>query len=203
MPAKKKEVKAEEPVIVEEEGSFVHEPEGARYTGGIRRYTIPNANGADGGTASAAGAGGGGGKGGARSHSVSPKLAAQTGAPGAAATGGATSSTPPARRVRHGRGTYVSPVLRYTGDWDEDEMHGRGTLSFVASGNTYEGDFVRGKFEGTGVYRWADGSKYEGGWRDNHMHGEGVFLDVDGNVWKGKYYNGSGPGLEGLRHGVM
>lgn len=31
-------------------------------------------------------------------------------------------------RFRHGTGTYISPQLRYCGEWKEDVMHGNGTL---------------------------------------------------------------------------
>lgn len=31
-----------------------------------------------------------------------------------------------------------------------------------ANGNSYEGDWVNGKFHGTGTYVWASGSYYKG-----------------------------------------
>ena len=42
-------------------------------------------------------------------------------------------------------------------------MHGRGTLT-QPNGITYEGEMVRDKREGHGVYKWPDGRYYEGGW---------------------------------------
>ena len=33
------------------------------------------------------------------------------------------------------------------------------------------------------------------------MHGEGIFVDTEGREWKGKFYNGQGPGLHTLHVG--
>jgi hypothetical protein len=30
------------------------------------------------------------------------------------------------------------------------------------------------------------------------MHGDGAFVDTSGREWKGKFYNGQGPGLHTL-----
>jgi hypothetical protein len=96
---------------------------------------------------------------------------------------------------RHGHGTYTCPSFTYDGNWVEDEMHGSGTLTFTASGNTYTGNFSHGCFSGHGTYRWKNGAVYTGQWRANRMHGDGVYTDAQGHVWTGKYYNGTGPGL--------
>ena len=41
------------------------------------------------------------------------------------------------------------------------------------------------------------GAAYEGPFSMNQMHGAGAFTDKQGVAWKGKFYNGSGPGLPG------
>eukprot|EP00796_Vickermania_ingenoplastis_P010916 gene10916-7574_t len=180
MPAKKKETKQEGPAYVDEVGTFVHEQECARYRGGVRRFCLPNEQ------QQAAGSGGGGSKGGKGVAATSP-------APAEDMTAHAN-----AARYRHGHGTYLSPAIKYVGDWVEDEMHGHGHLEFLSSGHVYDGDFCYGRFQGHGVYQWKDGSRYEGNWVDSKMHGEGVYTDAEGHVWKGKYYSGSGPGLQQL-----
>ena len=38
-------------------------------------------------------------------------------------------------------------------------------------------------------------ARYEGSFKDNQMHGKGVYTDAQGVEWKGKFYNGVGPGL--------
>ncbi|KPI88115.1 hypothetical protein ABL78_2802 [Leptomonas seymouri] len=217
MPATKKEVKPEEPLLVDEEGSYVHEAEQAKYKGGIRRYTLAgSAEGGGGGaqanprsnspasntkgaaaslgsppSTSSGAAGRGGGS--ARVGSSSPSPGNQAAAPGSRNGGRNPSDGSPL--FRHGRGTYTCPSFTYEGDWEEDEMHGSGQLTFTESGSTYKGAFARGCFSGHGTYRWRDGAVYCGQWRANRMHGEGVYTDAQGHIWKGKYYNGTGPGL--------
>jgi hypothetical protein len=39
--------------------------------------------------------------------------------------------------VRHGVGTFVNGPERYEGDWESDQMHGKGAYQF-ASGCRYE-----------------------------------------------------------------
>ena len=41
----------------------------------------------------------------------------------------------------------------YVGDFENDEYHGRGRYRNT-QGYTYEGDFVRGKVEGSGEIMW-------------------------------------------------
>ncbi|KAG5488359.1 uncharacterized protein JKF63_07954 [Porcisia hertigi] len=189
MPAKRKEVKLEEPLFVDEEGSYVHEVECAQYKGGIRRYAPPG--GADAGSVSVTPASSG------RFTSVSQQSKGGSTSPQSPAAGAAAStavvSDPPV--FRHGHGVYTCPSFTYAGDWVEDEMHGSGRLVFTQSGNAYDGEFSHGYFSGQGSYQWSDGSVYCGQWRANRMHGEGVYTDVQGHVWKGRYYNGTGPGL--------
>ncbi|CAJ1018405.1 putative MORN repeat [Leishmania utingensis] len=182
MPTKKKEVKAEEPLFVDEAGRYVHEVEGARYKGGIRRYACPA--GADATAASPAKS--------SRSKSASSPGKGGGTSPQSTVSTAAVSDAPV---FRHGRGVYTCPSFTYTGDWVEDEMHGSGQLAFTESGNVYEGEFFHGCFSGQGTYHWRNGAMYCGEWRANRMHGEGVYTDAQGHVWKGRYYNGTGPGL--------
>ena len=39
-------------------------------------------------------------------------------------------------------------------------MHGKGTY-YLVEGNKYTGDMMNDKFEGEGVYIWANGNRYE------------------------------------------
>ncbi|KAK7196314.1 MORN repeat [Novymonas esmeraldas] len=205
MPAKKKEVKVDEPLFVDEEGSYVHEVERARYVGGVRRYAHPGGADAGGGAgaspATSAGRSSPGsppGKASSAGQQASPGSAAGAVSAGAvaAAVGGGTAAAPSdAPLFRHGRGVYTCPSFTYAGDWVEDEMHGSGQLHFAHSGNAYEGEFYHGCFSGQGTYQWRNGAIYCGQWRTNRMHGEGIYTDAQGHVWKGRYYNGTGPGL--------
>lgn len=207
MPAKKKEVKQEAPAFIDEVGTFVHEQECARYRGGIRRFGVapaPSTTNASGGGASnssgtTSGRGNKGGNAGSNSGrrgSVSNALGAGSVSGGGAGNDGG--NHPHTILYRHGHGTYLSPQIRYVGDWVEDEMHGQGHLEFFSSGHVFDGEFCYGRFQGYGVYQWQDGSRYEGSWVNSKMHGEGIYTDTEGRIWKGKYYNGNGPGLQQL-----
>ncbi|KAG8339259.1 central apparatus associated protein C1a-18 [Trypanosoma vivax] len=110
-------------------------------------------------------------------------------------SGGVRRLTDGSFRCRQGRGTYVTPHIRYDGEWHEDEMHGKGVLNFLTTGDSYNGHFVRGVFEGHGTYVWSSGATYDGAWRMNRMHGLGTYTDASGKVWCGRFYNGTGPGL--------
>ncbi|KAF1331174.1 Phosphatidylinositol-4-phosphate 5-kinase, partial [Globisporangium splendens] len=75
--------------------------------------------------------------------------------------------------VRHGVGTFVNGPEHYEGDWESDQMHGKGVYQF-ASGCRCEGEFVHNLFHGTGVYQWTDGA----------------YVDKDGVAWRGRFFNG-------------
>lgn len=206
MPAKKKEVKQEAPAFIDEVGTFVHEQECARYRGGIRRFGVvpaPNTtNASGGGVTNSSGSGSGkGNKGGGNAGSNSGRRGSVSNSLGAGSTSGGSAGEdggnhPHTMLYRHGHGTYLSPQIRYVGDWVEDEMHGHGHLEFFSSGHVYDGEFCYGRFQGYGVYQWQDGCRYEGSWVNSKMHGEGIYTDAEGRIWKGKYYNGNGPGLQ-------
>eukprot|EP00327_Prymnesium_parvum_P004740 CAMPEP_0182851412 /NCGR_PEP_ID=MMETSP0006_2-20121128/30615_1 /TAXON_ID=97485 /ORGANISM="Prymnesium parvum, Strain Texoma1" /LENGTH=158 /DNA_ID=CAMNT_0024982085 /DNA_START=332 /DNA_END=808 /DNA_ORIENTATION=- len=121
-----------------------------------------------------------------------------------------TSGAPPARiaegdwirkdgrQIRHGHGRFADAAEEqvYEGEWAEDAMHGRGSFQY-SSGAKYEGEFECNKYHGHGNYTFADGSFYTGPFEDNQMHGNGCFTDTQGVEWKGRFYNGTGPGLPG------
>mmetsp|Transcript_26174 Transcript_26174/g.86089 ORF Transcript_26174/g.86089 Transcript_26174/m.86089 type:complete len:108 (-) Transcript_26174:163-486(-) len=61
-----------------------------------------------------------------------------------------------------------------------------------------QGDWVDNEFHGQGKYQWSTGAYYMGAWEKNRMHGQGTFVDDTGREWKGKFFNGQGPGLHTL-----
>lgn len=101
----------------------------------------------------------------------------------------------------------INPVqgkFRYTGPIDaEGQPHGKGLAEF-AQGDTYEGEFVHGTFEGEctylnynegdrfmgtykdnvreqGTYVWKDGTYFTGKFKDNEVY-DGTLYDINGNV---------------------
>lgn len=88
----------------------------------------------------------------------------------------------PNEAIRFSQGTY-------TGDLDNGEPHGRGTMD-LNNGDHYEGEFRQGFFEGTGTYTWANGDRYRGGFRSGEMHGEGRFVTASGDILEGRWESG-------------
>ena len=101
----------------------------------------------------------------------------------------------------------INPVMgkfRYTGPVDDEgQPHGEGLAKF-AQGDTYEGNFVHGTFEGEctylnhaegdrfmgtyknnareqGTYVWQDGTYFTGSFHNNDVY-EGTLYDINGNV---------------------
>lgn len=54
----------------------------------------------------------------------------------------------------------------YFGDFQNGEMHGRGTM-YYRNGKKYIGPFVNGMRHGNGIETAADGSKRQGEWKDD------------------------------------
>lgn len=103
--------------------------------------------------------------------------------------------------------TCVNPVMGeyvYTGPIDENGLpHGKGLAKF-SQGDSYQGEFIHGEFEGEctyinkaegdkfvgtykdnkrceGTYVWQDGTYFTGTYKDNQLD-KGVLYDVNGNV---------------------
>lgn len=86
----------------------------------------------------------------------------------------------------------INPVLgqyNYTGPIDQDGLpHGKGKAIFPI-GDTYEGDFSHGKFEGKCIYNHVEvGDKFYGTYKDNVRY-EGTYVWKDGPYFTGLYKN--------------
>ena len=71
------------------------------------------------------------------------------------------------------QGIRVERIVRYEGDWFEDQQHGDGIEKWT-DGAVYEGKYVNGMKHGKGLFKWADGSSYTGDFYDNNIHGFGI-----------------------------
>ncbi|KAG2385642.1 hypothetical protein C9374_003457 [Naegleria lovaniensis] len=74
--------------------------------------------------------------------------------------------------------------------------HGQGTF-FYSNGNTYSGQFVKGKKHGEGYLEFKDGSSYKGDFLDDLRCGYGVYQ------CKGYHYSGSWEFDKKKGHGVI
>lgn len=79
---------------------------------------------------------------------------------------------------------------RYEGEFLRGKMHGRGVYFFY-NGDRYEGDFRDGRKEGRGVYTWTDGRRYEGDWKNGVPHGRGLKTEADRQSRKGDWIEGT------------
>uniref|UniRef100_A0A3P8Z0W5 MORN repeat-containing protein 4 n=1 Tax=Esox lucius TaxID=8010 RepID=A0A3P8Z0W5_ESOLU len=106
---------------------------------------------------------------------------------------------------RHGMGQLkFSDGTCYSGQFENGLFHGSGVLLFpdgsrcvhvcelvhkcaASSFRTlffiprYEGEFVQGKFQGTGVFSRFDGMKFEGEFKSGRVEGYGLLTFPDGN----------------------
>ena len=87
-------------------------------------------------------------------------------------------------RVRDG---YL--VGAYEGGCDEhtELANGKGDAK---GANSYDGNFVKGKPDGKGIYTWEDGSRLDGNFKDGKAHGAGVYLSTKGVRYEGQFVNG-------------
>lgn len=77
----------------------------------------------------------------------------------------------------------------YTGPVDDENLaHGKGKAT-LANGDTYEGDFVHGVFDGEATYTYKEGDVFKGKFSDNRFS-SGTYTTVDGNRFIGSFKNG-------------
>ncbi|XP_070316518.1 radial spoke head 10 homolog B isoform X1 [Odocoileus virginianus] len=95
---------------------------------------------------------------------------------------------------------YEEPILTklivesYEGEKVRGLYEGEGFAIFQG-GCTYQGMFSEGLMHGQGTYIWADGLKYEGDFVKNIPMNHGVFTWPDGSTYEGEVVNGKRHGF--------
>jgi len=90
----------------------------------------------------------------------------------------------------HGKGTMHYHGVKYTGQWQDGVMHGKGNLTFE-DGGVYDGDWQYGKKHGIGTLRYSNGSVFKGHWEEGQMEGWGVLTAADGEtLYNGQWHQG-------------
>ncbi|XP_030224066.1 MORN repeat-containing protein 1 isoform X2 [Gadus morhua] len=90
---------------------------------------------------------------------------------------------------RHGYGKYVYPnsFFLYEGEWSMGRKHGLGKL-MMKDGSFYEGEFICGEIEGSGLRHWAKtGDSYSGEFKQGELHGFGVLQRASGESYEGQF----------------
>ncbi|GFQ08537.1 phosphatidylinositol 4-phosphate 5-kinase 8, partial [Phtheirospermum japonicum] len=67
-------------------------------------------------------------------------------------------------------------------------------VEFYSNGDVYEGEFHKGRCNGSGVYNYVVNGRYEGDWVDGRYDGYGIESWARGSRYIGQY-------RQGLRHG--
>lgn len=82
----------------------------------------------------------------------------------------------------------------YEGEFHKGKCNGSGVYNYFANGR-YEGDWIDGRYDGYGIESWARGSRYRGQYRQGLRHGFGIYRFYTGDSYAGEWYNGQSHGL--------
>lgn len=87
--------------------------------------------------------------------------------------------------------------MMYTGNWVDGKFHGSGQLVY-SNGDTYNGDFYEGRICGQGSLAVVGGLTYEGQWNDDQFDGRGTLKYPNGVIYEGQFKNGMKHGKGGI-----
>ncbi|KAL8459525.1 hypothetical protein ACS0TY_036860 [Phlomoides rotata] len=82
----------------------------------------------------------------------------------------------------------------YEGEFYRGRCNGSGVYNFIVNGR-YEGDWIDGRYDGYGIESWARGSRYKGQYRQGLRHGYGVYKFYTGDSYAGEWCNGQSHGI--------
>ncbi|KAB2083092.1 hypothetical protein ERO13_A05G233600v2 [Gossypium hirsutum] len=82
----------------------------------------------------------------------------------------------------------------YEGEFHKGKCNGSGVYNYFVNGR-YEGDWVEGRYDGYGVESWSRGSRYRGQYRQGVRHGFGIYRFYTGDSYSGEWCNGQSHGL--------
>ncbi|KAL2467720.1 histone H3 K4-specific methyltransferase SET7/9 family protein [Forsythia ovata] len=82
----------------------------------------------------------------------------------------------------------------YEGEFHKGRCNGSGVYNYFVNGR-YEGDWIDGRYDGYGIESWAKGSRYRGQYRQGLRHGYGVYKFYTGDTYTGQWCNGQSHGV--------
>lgn len=82
----------------------------------------------------------------------------------------------------------------YEGEFHKGKCNGSGVYNYFVNGR-YEGDWIDGRYDGYGIESWARGSRYKGQYRQGLRHGFGVYRFYTGDSYAGEWCNGQSHGV--------
>lgn len=97
--------------------------------------------------------------------------------------------TPEEEEVKAPPTSMIDGSIIYTGQtsWWTGKPQGFGRMTFIETGDIYEGYFYDGKFYGKGTYVAESGEKYEGDFKDGKRHGKGVLIYPNRTKYEGQF----------------
>ncbi|XP_035464366.2 MORN repeat-containing protein 3 isoform X1 [Scophthalmus maximus] len=88
----------------------------------------------------------------------------------------------------------------YTGEWQDNKKHGKGTQVWKKPGAIYQGEWQFGKPDGFGTYSILlpetkeYEKKYSGMWKNGKKHGSGTYFYNNSAVYEGEWSEGNRSG---------
>lgn len=91
--------------------------------------------------------------------------------------------------LKHGEGTghYVDGRI-YIGEYQEGQWSTG--LLHSPDGHSYQGEFKKRQYHGSGLLTYGNGNQYEGAFRAGRFHGAGVFALKNGTFYEGEFERG-------------
>mmetsp|Transcript_12868 Transcript_12868/g.18659 ORF Transcript_12868/g.18659 Transcript_12868/m.18659 type:complete len:178 (-) Transcript_12868:226-759(-) len=87
---------------------------------------------------------------------------------------------------------------KYTGEWKDGHMHGKGEFKFMREGkergDRYVGEWICSKQHGQGTYYYRNLDRYEGQWIDGLKHGFGTLFLDNGDKYESDWRHGERQG---------
>ena len=75
----------------------------------------------------------------------------------------------------------------YAGEWKDGLWHGYGTFTPTSDGQTYTGEWMKGKRDGLGWQTDSTGNEYIGWWKDDARAADGYFTHHSGWTVEGRW----------------
>ncbi|GMN39667.1 hypothetical protein TIFTF001_008895 [Ficus carica] len=107
---------------------------------------------------------------------------------------GESKPSPNSRRIIREGVEFYSDGDFYEGEFHKGRSNGSGVYNFFVNGR-YEGDWIDGRYDGYGIESWTRGSRYKGQYRQGLRHGYGVYRFYTGDSYAGEWCNGQSHGF--------
>ncbi len=101
---------------------------------------------------------------------------------------GSSSTLKGSSSTLNGFHTYAYESGIYRGNWINGKKNGKGTYKWK-NGDMYVGDWLNDKKNGKGTFTWNNGDKYVGDWLDDKHSGNGTFTWENGDKYVGEFVN--------------